>query len=38
MFALVLTDVIYLLGPFLGVIDPAFLTVSMFGLVITGLG
>ncbi len=38
MFALGLTDVFYLQGRFLGVIDPAFLLVGMLGLLMTGLG
>jgi cation:H+ antiporter len=38
MFALGLTDLFYLQGRFLGVIDPAFLLVGMLGLLMTGLG
>ncbi len=38
MFALGLTDVFYLQGRYLGVIDPAFLLVGMLGLLMTGLG
>ena len=38
MFALGLTDVFYLPGRFLGVIDPAFLLVAMLGLLMTGMG
>lgn len=38
MFALGLTDLLYLQGRFLGVIDPAFLLVGMLGLLMTGLG
>jgi len=38
MFALGLTDVFYLPGRFLGIIDPAFLLVGMLGLLMTGLG
>ena len=38
MFALGLTDVFYLQGRFLGVIDPAFLLVGMLGLLMTGMG
>lgn len=38
MFALGLTDVFYLQGRFLSVIDPAFLLVGMLGLLMTGLG
>ncbi len=38
MFALGLTDVFYLQGRFLDVIDPAFLLVGMLGLLMTGLG
>lgn len=38
MFALGLTDIFYLQGRFLGVIDPAFLLVGMLGLLMTGLG
>ena len=38
MFALGLTDVFYLQGRFLGIIDPAFLLVGMLGLLMTGLG
>jgi hypothetical protein len=38
MFALGLTDVFYVQGRFLGVIDPAFLLVGMLGLLMTGLG
>lgn len=37
MFALGLTDVFYLQGRFLGVIDPAFLIVGMLGLLMTGM-
>ena len=36
--ALGLTDVFYLQGRFLGVIDPAFLLVDMLGLLMTRLG
>jgi cation:H+ antiporter len=38
MFAVGLTDVFYLQGRFLGVIDPAFVLVGMLGLLMTGLG
>ncbi|MFZ6027506.1 MAG: sodium:calcium antiporter [Chloroflexota bacterium] len=38
MFALGLTDVFYVQGRFLGVIDPAFLLVGMLGLLMTALG
>lgn len=38
MFALGLTDIFYVGGRFLGVIDPAFLLVGMLGLLMTGLG
>ncbi|MBN1437995.1 MAG: sodium:calcium antiporter [Anaerolineales bacterium] len=38
MMAVGLTDVFYLQGRFLGVIDPAFLLVGMLGLLMTGLG
>lgn len=38
MFALGLTDVFYLQGRFMGVIDPAFLLVGMLGLLMTGMG
>lgn len=38
MFALGLTDLFYLQGRFLGIIDPAFLLVGMLGLLMTGLG
>jgi cation:H+ antiporter len=38
MFALGLTDLFYLDGRFLSVIDPAFLLVGMLGLLMTGLG
>jgi cation:H+ antiporter len=38
MFALGLTDVFYLDGRFLSVIDPAFLLVGMLGLIMTGMG
>jgi cation:H+ antiporter len=38
MVALGLTDVFYLQGRFLGVIDPAFLLVGMLGLLMTGMG
>jgi cation:H+ antiporter len=38
MFAIGLTDLFYLPGRFLGVIDPAFLLVGMLGLLMTGLG
>jgi cation:H+ antiporter len=38
MMALGLTDIFYLQGRFLGVIDPAFLLVGMLGLLMTGLG
>ena len=38
MLAIGLTDVFYLQGRFLGVIDPAFLLVGMLGLLMTGLG
>lgn len=38
MFALGLTDLFYLQGRFLGVIDPAFLLVGMLGLLMTGMG
>ncbi len=38
MFAVGLTDVFYLQGRFLGVVDPAFLLVGMLGLLMTGLG
>ena len=38
MFALGLTDIFYLQGRFLSVIDPAFLLVGMLGLLMTGLG
>lgn len=38
MFALGLTDLFYLQGRFLGVIDPAFLLVSVLGLLMTCLG
>lgn len=37
MFALGLTDVFYLPGRFIGIIDPAFLLVGMLGLLMTGL-
>ena len=37
MFALGLTDVFYLEGRFLGVIDPAFALVGLIGLVLTSL-
>ncbi|MCI0520184.1 MAG: hypothetical protein L0Z70_07985 [Chloroflexi bacterium] len=37
-FAIGLTDVFYLQGRFLGVIDPAFLLVAILGLLMTGLG
>jgi cation:H+ antiporter len=38
MLAIGLTDVFYLRGRFLGVIDPAFIVVGMLGLLMTGLG
>jgi cation:H+ antiporter len=38
MFAIGLTDLFYLQGRFLGIIDPAFLLVGMLGLIMTGLG
>jgi cation:H+ antiporter len=38
MLAIGLTDVFYLQGRFLAVIDPAFLLVGMLGLLMTGLG
>ena len=38
MFAIGLTDLFYLQGRFLGVIDPAFLLVGMLGLLMTGMG
>jgi cation:H+ antiporter len=38
MMAVGMTDVFYLQGRFLGVIDPAFLLVGMLGLLMTGLG
>jgi cation:H+ antiporter len=38
MFAIGLTDLFYLDGRFLSVIDPAFLLVGMLGLIMTGLG
>jgi cation:H+ antiporter len=38
MFALGLTDVFFLQGRFLDVIDPAFLMVGMLGLLMTGMG
>ena len=38
MFALGLTDLFYLQGRFLSVIDPAFLLVGMLGLLMTGMG
>ena len=38
MFAIGLTDLFYLQGRFLGVIDPAFLLVGMLGLLMTGYG
>jgi cation:H+ antiporter len=38
MFALGLTDVFYVQGRFLSVIDPAFLLVGMLGLLMTGMG
>ena len=38
MFALGLTDIFYMRGRFLGVIDPAFRLVGMLGLLMTGLG
>jgi cation:H+ antiporter len=38
MFALGLTDVFYVGGRFLGVIDPAFLLIGILGLLMTGLG
>jgi cation:H+ antiporter len=38
MFALGLTDLFYLQGRFLGVIDPAFLLVGVLGMLMTGLG
>ncbi len=38
MFALGLTDLFFLQGRFLGVIDPAFLLVGMLGLLMTGMG
>jgi cation:H+ antiporter len=38
MFALGLTDLFYLQGRYLGVIDPAFLLVGMLGMLMTGLG
>lgn len=37
MFALGLTDFVYLQGRFLSVIDPAFLLVGMLGLIMTGM-
>lgn len=38
MFALGLTDLFYLQGRFLSVIDPAFLLVGLLGLLMTGMG
>jgi cation:H+ antiporter len=38
MFAIGLTDLFYLQGRFLGIIDPAFLLVGMLGLLMTGMG
>jgi cation:H+ antiporter len=38
MFAIGLTDMFYLQGRFLGIIDPAFLLVGMLGLLMTGMG
>jgi cation:H+ antiporter len=38
MFALGLTDIFYLQGRFLGVIDPAFLVIGMLGLLMTCMG
>lgn len=38
MFAIGLTDLFYLPGRFLGIIDPAFLIIGMIGLLMTGLG
>lgn len=38
MFALGLTDLFYLPGRFLGIIDPALLIVGMLGLLMTGMG
>ncbi|MDI6696245.1 MAG: hypothetical protein QME21_14460 [Anaerolineales bacterium] len=38
MFALGLTDLFYLQGRFIGVVDPAFLLVGMIGLLMTGMG
>jgi cation:H+ antiporter len=38
MFAIGLTDLFYLQGRFLGVIDPAFILVGILGLLMTGLG
>jgi len=38
MFAIGLTDLFFLQGRFLGIIDPAFLLVGMLGLIMTGLG
>ena len=38
MFALGLTDLFYLEGRFLSIIDPAFLLLGMLGLLMTGLG
>jgi cation:H+ antiporter len=38
MFALGLTDLFFLPGRFLGIIDPAFLLVGVLGLLMTGLG
>jgi cation:H+ antiporter len=38
MFALGLTDLFYLQGRFLGIIDPAFLVIGMLGLLMTGMG
>jgi cation:H+ antiporter len=37
MFAIGLTDVFYLQGRFIGIIDPAFLLVGMLGLLMTGI-
>lgn len=38
MFALGITDLFYMQGRFLGIIDPSFLLVGMLGLLMTGLG
>jgi cation:H+ antiporter len=38
MFALGLTDIFYIQGRFLGMIDPAFLMIGMLGLIMTSMG